>query len=1096
MATPNPSESQLESLKQAEASVRAQLAEAEANLKTKAEQLKELEEKVAANSSRMRSVSKVLKDIDIIKPLYEKARSKVESIDRNRLLEIASYPNPPENIKKTIEAVLFLLYGRKIDWKDSKVEMAGTQFIDNIIKFKPESLTEERIALIRQNYVNSSWKLKAIYKASSAVGPLAEWLEAQLTYREVQSKLAPLSGELEELKRRDRLVSDARQEINEYSHGLEEEASALRMRLAKIEQLIAQLRAGSPVSAKELDSSEVADVLTMSLIENLGKALPKEDPISRLSAVFEREDNEVEEEKAEEPEVEDSPDVEEDDSELRTAKKKVASNLKVLRESGIHYKSLIVPQNAHKVSQNFTSDQLLNIPESTPQSERATEASRLVEAAVESTIRRLTPIDPPPAIQEEANKNEEIKEPNKGGSIEGNTERNTLGSVEGDKKRGSFGPGAGMEIAFGRKSIPLRPSLIDRASLESLDPLQPGERRSSHSPTAAKNTVPIDTEPKTEKIAEIAEEEEGSRTKLTEPSRKTLEGEPRTQEPSFKNIDEPTKEAEQSSVNRESFLARELARNPIVRRASMTPERRNTTPNQKNVFQDSAAEKETDRSPPRRAPTAPPEITIPPRDSLLHPKKDQDDSSVKLLPETRETSHRILDEEPTPANRASLLAAELSKNPLIRKHSLSPAPKPRNSETRPSIPSNDPPAPPVESKDPPKTPGPLVEEPQKPVQKSEPAPPTKSDLPPSPPDTPSSSDRKVRLLSDPTAPAPIRTTAGGGIGPDGFLRPSMIGRAVVNNVEVRQIFSPAQSVATASFSQLNEASRPVVVPVQPVFTQPALNQPTSLSTVMTPTLLSTIHSETSPSKTVLPPPQNHIARTIPKSSWTPQAVSQTTTQTTPTFLTPVPNPNQIPQKIVSNPPTQSTNQGSVNLITQDINAGIKRASSPIQSHPQIQITSRPLIQNTTTVFANGSQPNTQIISQGIPQGVPLGVLQGVSQGVSQEITQVISNGIPQGVPQGVPQGIPQGIPQMVRQMSPIYSTTQRGVSPQPRPGMNPTFVQSFGPAPSGLSSVNKQLESTSLAQSQRNVGADGKVLVLVKREDNKNVYRYAEDLQK
>jgi dynein heavy chain len=54
-------------------------------------------------------------DLDAAIPELEAAKKSLEALDKNAIIEIKSFPNPPKAVVLVMEAVMILL-GEKIDW--------------------------------------------------------------------------------------------------------------------------------------------------------------------------------------------------------------------------------------------------------------------------------------------------------------------------------------------------------------------------------------------------------------------------------------------------------------------------------------------------------------------------------------------------------------------------------------------------------------------------------------------------------------------------------------------------------------------------------------------------------------------------------------------------------------------------------------------------------------------------------------------------------------------------------------------------------------------------------------------------------------------
>ena len=239
----------------------SQLSEARTQLQSRQAELSGLQNQAFSDSTRLRTVSKIMRDIDLIRPLYDRARNKLDSIDRLQLAEVTSYSNPPNSIKICLEAVVFLLYDRVIPFRDLLRELTGSQFIEAVKRFKPETLSEKKIEKIRKDYVNRQWKVREIYKASVAVGQLAEWLEAQLNYREVMLKVLPLTGELDSLVKREALATRAAEEVAASIKQAETLVQLLESRAAFLQGLEHKILAGGALEPGEFEEADVVELM-------------------------------------------------------------------------------------------------------------------------------------------------------------------------------------------------------------------------------------------------------------------------------------------------------------------------------------------------------------------------------------------------------------------------------------------------------------------------------------------------------------------------------------------------------------------------------------------------------------------------------------------------------------------------------------------------------------------------------------------------------------------------------------------------------------------------------------------------------------------
>lgn len=90
-----------------------------------------------------------------------------------------SYSKPPEKVRMTLEALFLLLKSKKLEWNEIKIEMTKSDFINSIINFDVNKISEAIWTKVKSDYLDKdNWNLEAINISSKAAGPLAEWLES------------------------------------------------------------------------------------------------------------------------------------------------------------------------------------------------------------------------------------------------------------------------------------------------------------------------------------------------------------------------------------------------------------------------------------------------------------------------------------------------------------------------------------------------------------------------------------------------------------------------------------------------------------------------------------------------------------------------------------------------------------------------------------------------------------------------------------------------------------------------------------------------------------------------------------------------------
>ena len=101
----------------------------------------------------------------------------------------------------TLEAVVLILHGAKKDWAEIKKIMGKGDFIESILKFNIDNTKESIKQIVQKEYLsNPEWDLDSIYRSSKAAGPLAEWLQSQISYKEILLMVEPLTKQVEQME--------------------------------------------------------------------------------------------------------------------------------------------------------------------------------------------------------------------------------------------------------------------------------------------------------------------------------------------------------------------------------------------------------------------------------------------------------------------------------------------------------------------------------------------------------------------------------------------------------------------------------------------------------------------------------------------------------------------------------------------------------------------------------------------------------------------------------------------------------------------------------------------------------------------------------
>ena len=88
----------------------------------------------------------------------------MSKINQQSLNEIRNYQQPPSKVKMTIEAVMLIMKGVKLDWAEIRKIMGKSDFIEGVLGFNVDQLKEKVKQTVIQEYLNNSeWDIEAIY---------------------------------------------------------------------------------------------------------------------------------------------------------------------------------------------------------------------------------------------------------------------------------------------------------------------------------------------------------------------------------------------------------------------------------------------------------------------------------------------------------------------------------------------------------------------------------------------------------------------------------------------------------------------------------------------------------------------------------------------------------------------------------------------------------------------------------------------------------------------------------------------------------------------------------------------------------------------
>ena len=144
----------------------------------------------------------VQRDLDGAEPALISAQAAVKGIRKRELDEVRNLLRPPKNVQLTLECVSVMLGEKNVDWKNVRKLISKPSFIPSILGFDVKKLTNRKIKVINNKYLDGNEELsfESVSKSSKACGPLYKWAESTIKYSTIFNNVQPLRDEVEKLE--------------------------------------------------------------------------------------------------------------------------------------------------------------------------------------------------------------------------------------------------------------------------------------------------------------------------------------------------------------------------------------------------------------------------------------------------------------------------------------------------------------------------------------------------------------------------------------------------------------------------------------------------------------------------------------------------------------------------------------------------------------------------------------------------------------------------------------------------------------------------------------------------------------------------------
>ena len=194
-------------------------------------------------------------DLDKAMPAYEAAVKALDKLDKKSIQEIRAFPNPPELVKVTLDAVC-ILFDAKPDWGEAKKLMANTdEFMNNLKNYDKDNIPARMMRKVNSKdyYQNPRFVPEEVKKQSSAAQCLCMWVRAMVTYDQVAKEIEPKKNAL---KAAEESLAQTMGQLNAKKSALQEvldRVAALQRTLRETQQRKADLEAQAARATKQLE---------------------------------------------------------------------------------------------------------------------------------------------------------------------------------------------------------------------------------------------------------------------------------------------------------------------------------------------------------------------------------------------------------------------------------------------------------------------------------------------------------------------------------------------------------------------------------------------------------------------------------------------------------------------------------------------------------------------------------------------------------------------------------------------------------------------------------------------------------------------------
>ncbi|XP_011495537.1 PREDICTED: dynein heavy chain 6, axonemal [Ceratosolen solmsi marchali] len=196
------------------------------------------------------------KDLEAALPALREAQNALASLNKNDINEIKVFNKPPQLVRFVMEAVCLLLR-EKTNWQTAKLVLGDVHFLDRLISYPKEKITDKLLKKLQQYVKNRNFKPDKVAKQSKVCKSICIWVLAIDGYAKLYRIVQPKRKKLKEAQLE--LVA-----IEEILHKKQDE-------LADVEKQIKRLENKYNAAVKHLGNLEYNILLCESRLGRSGR---------------------------------------------------------------------------------------------------------------------------------------------------------------------------------------------------------------------------------------------------------------------------------------------------------------------------------------------------------------------------------------------------------------------------------------------------------------------------------------------------------------------------------------------------------------------------------------------------------------------------------------------------------------------------------------------------------------------------------------------------------------------------------------------------------------------------------------------------------